>query len=56
MSDNEELRQIKFMLEKIEAIIDSRLVGIEEPEPDEVEAIKDYESKKREGKLEFREI
>jgi hypothetical protein len=56
MSNNEDLRQIKFMLEKIEAIIDTRLVGMEEPEPDETQAIADYESKKREEKLEFREI
>jgi len=28
------------MLEKIEGIIDSRLIGLEEPEDDEIEAIK----------------
>jgi hypothetical protein len=35
-----EISDIKLMLEKIEGIIDSRLIGIEEPEDDEIEAIK----------------
>lgn len=31
------------MLEEIEGIIDSRLIGIEEPDEDEIEAIIEYQ-------------
>jgi hypothetical protein len=44
------------MLEKIEGIIDSRLIGIEEPEDDEIEAIKEFEKRKKSGELELNEI
>ncbi|MEN4006323.1 MAG: hypothetical protein PQ964_03030 [Methanobacteriaceae archaeon] len=40
------------MLEKIEGIIDSRLIGIEEPDEDEIEEIKAYQKKKKEEKAE----
>lgn len=53
---DKEISEIKLMLEKIEGIIDSRLIGIEEPEEDEVEAIKEYEKRKKEGNLELNEI
>lgn len=36
-----ELIEMKLMLEKIESIIDSRLIGIEEPEKDEIKEIED---------------
>ena len=53
---DKEISEIKLMLEKIEGIIDSRLIGIEEPEKEEVEAIKAYQKKKKEGTLELNEI
>jgi hypothetical protein len=56
MDISEEIREIKFMLEKIEGIIDSRLIGVEEPEEDEIREIEDYERRKREGKIELNEI
>lgn len=39
-----------------EGIIDSRLIGIEEPEEDEIKAIKEFEKSKKAGELEFSEI
>ncbi|MGA2676875.1 MAG: hypothetical protein ACLQG5_02245 [Methanobacterium sp.] len=53
---DKEIAEIKLMLEKIEDIIDSRLIGIEEPEEDEVEEIKIYDKKKNAGTLELNEI
>ena len=44
------------MLEKIEGIIDSRLIGVEEPDEDEVVAIEAYEKLKKEGKLQLNEM
>lgn len=44
------------MLEKIEGIIDSRLIGIEEPDKDEIEEIKAYQEKKNSGTIELNEI
>ncbi|MEX2725909.1 MAG: hypothetical protein Q6353_001545 [Candidatus Sigynarchaeum springense] len=44
------------MLERIEAIIDSRLIGVVEPDDDEKKAIERYESLKRKGQLELHEI
>jgi len=43
------------MLEKIEGI-DSRLIGIEEPDEDELEEINAYQKKKKAGTLELNEI
>jgi len=40
----------------METIIDSRLIGIEEPEEDEVAEIEDCKKRKREGKVELHEI
>ncbi len=48
-----ELRELKSILEHIEALLEERLIGIEEPLPDEVEAIKDYENNKKKGKVEL---
>ena len=45
-----EIRSIRELLEHIEAILEERLIGIEEPLPDEVEAIEEYESEKKKGK------
>lgn len=51
-----EISDIKLMLEKIEGIIDSRLIGIEDPDEDEIEAIKEFEKLKKAGELELNEI
>jgi len=53
---DKEISEIKLMLEKIEGIIDSRLIGIEEPDEDELEEIKAYQKKKKAGTLELNEI
>ncbi len=51
-----DMKDIRLMLEKIESIIDSRLIGIEEPEPDEISEIRDYEKRKASGSLELNEL
>lgn len=51
-----EIIQIKFLLEKIEGIIDSRLIGEEDSEKDEIKEIIDFESRKKAGELELNEI
>ena len=51
-----EIIQIKFLLEKIEGIIDSRLIGEEDPEEDEIKEIIDFEKRKKAGELELNEI
>ena len=57
MTDIEkEIIHIKFLLEKIEGIIDSRLIGEEDPEEDEIKEIIDFESRKKAGELELNEI
>jgi hypothetical protein len=48
---SEDIGEIKSMLERMEAVIDSRLIGIEEPDEDEIAEIEDYEKRKREGKI-----
>ena len=49
----EEIRSIRELLEHIEAILEERLIGVEEPLPDEAEAIEEYETGKRRGKQEL---
>ncbi|HPD51810.1 MAG: hypothetical protein WBJ40_00065 [Methanoculleus sp.] len=53
---SKEITEIRFLLEKIEGIIDARLVGVEEPEEDEIIEIEDYEKRKGEGKIELNEL
>ncbi len=48
-----ELRELRTILERIEALLEERLIGIEEPLPDEVEAIKEYGNNKKKGKTEL---
>ena len=45
----EEVRVLREMLERIEALLEERLVGVEEPLPDEVEAIEEYRAEKKGG-------
>jgi hypothetical protein len=56
MAEKHALQEIKAMLERIEGIIDTRLIGIVEPEDDEKQAIQQYEDLKRKGELELHEI
>ncbi len=56
MAEKQTLQEIKAMLERIEGIIDTRLIGIVEPEEDEKLAIQKYEELKRKGELELHEI
>ena len=48
-----ELREVRTILERIEALLEERLIGIEEPLPDEAEAIREYEDEKVKGKVEL---
>ena len=48
-----ELRELRSILERIEALLEERLIGIEEPLPDEAEAIREYEDEKTKGKVEL---
>jgi len=47
----EEIRAIREVLERIEALLEERLIGIEEPLPGEVEAIKEYEADKKNDRV-----
>ncbi len=49
----EEIRELRAILEHIEALLEERLLGIDEPLPDEVEAIKGYEADKEKGRIEL---
>jgi len=49
----EEIRSLKEMLERIEALLEERLIGIEEPLPDEVKAVEEYEEEKKSGRIEL---
>ena len=49
----DEIRELRAILEHIEALLEERLLGIDEPLPDEVEAIKEYEADKKKGKVEL---
>ena len=51
-----QLDEIKNILQRIEAIIDTRFLGTEEPDKEDLEAIADFERREREGTLELRKI
>ena len=50
------VREIRFLLEKIESIIDSRLIGTDEPADDEIAAIQEYEKHIGKGPAGLNEI
>lgn len=57
MTDIEkEIIHIKFLLEKIEGIIDSRLIIEEDPEEDEIKEIIDFDKRKKTGKQELNKL
>jgi len=45
----DELRKLRERVERIEDLLEERLIGTEEPLPDEEAAIKRYEKDKRRG-------
>jgi len=47
----EELRLLRERVERLETLLEERLIGVEEPEPDEIEAIREYMDAKRKGKV-----
>ncbi len=49
----DEIRELRAILEHIEALLEERLLGVDEPLPDEVEAIKEYEADKEKGRVEL---
>ena len=51
-----ENNEVLFLLQKIESIIDTRLIGEVEPLDDEIKLIDEYQKRKREGALELHEI
>jgi hypothetical protein len=46
-----ELEAIKSEIKKVSMMIESRLVGLERPTLEEVKAIKEFEERKKKGKL-----
>ena len=48
-----ELHELKSILERIEALLEERLIGIDDPLPDETEAIREYENDKKNRQIEL---
>lgn len=51
-----EMSDLLFILQKIESIIDTRLIGEVEPEDDEIRLIEEYQDRKKKGTLILHEI
>ena len=51
-----EMNDILFLLQKIESIIDTRLIGEVEPDKDEISLIMEYQDRKKNGTLKLHEI
>jgi len=51
-----EISDLLFILQKIESIIDTRLIGEVEPEDDEIRLIEEYQDRKNKGTLILHEI
>ncbi|GEM_PF-909069 len=49
----DEIRALKEAVKRIEALLEERLIGVSDAEPDEVEAIREYEADKMEGRVEY---
>lgn len=47
----DEIRALKEAVRRIEALLEERLIGVSDAEPDEVEAIWEYEADKGEGRV-----
>jgi len=48
-----EVRLVRQKVERLEALVEERLVGLEEPSKDEVRAIKEYVKAKEKGRVEL---
>ena len=48
-----EVKAIREKVEKVEDIVEERLIGVEEPSEDEVKAIKGYLKTKEKGRLQL---
>jgi len=51
-----EIHDVIFLLQKIESIIDTRLIGEVEPLEDEIALIQEYQTRKCEETLQLHEI
>ncbi len=51
-----EIRTLREILEGIEALLEERLIGVGEPLPDEIKAIREYVLIKGNGKIELIEL
>lgn len=51
-----DINDILFLLQKIESIIDTRLIGEIEPDDDEISLIADYQERKKKGTLVLHEV
>ena len=54
--EKSEMNVLLFLLQKIESIIDTRLIGEVEPEDDEIRLIEEYQDRKNKGTLILHEI
>ncbi len=43
------LRELRTIIERIKTLLEERSIGIEEPLPDEIEAIREYENNRKKG-------
>ncbi len=48
-----EVRLVREKVERLEEIVEERLIGVEEPSEDEVKAVKAYMKAKEKGKVEL---
>lgn len=46
-----EMRNLRYEVKRISIIVESRLVGFENPSAEDIKIIKEFERKKKEGKL-----
>jgi len=49
----EEVKLLREKVERLEELVEERLIGLEEPLEDEVEAIKEYMKAKEKGSIEL---
>jgi len=49
----QEVKAIREKVEKVEEIVEERLIGIEEPSPDEIRAIRGYMKAKGKGSIQL---
>jgi 5-formyltetrahydrofolate cyclo-ligase len=47
----EEIREIRNELKKVSAIIEARLIGFEIPTKEEIKAIREFEARRKRGKI-----